>query len=155
MLEKFNGFQVFIAAVTVGNPTAVIPAVIQIEHGGDGIHPESVHMVFFHPVYGVGNEEIVYLILAVIKYLGSPVRVFPFSGIGIFIERFSVKFREAVRIPRKMGRNPVQDDSDSFFVHVIDKVHEFLRRSVAGGRGEIAGDLIPPGAVVGMLCDSH
>ena len=78
MLEKFNGFQIFIAAVTVGNPVAVLPAVIQIEHGGDGIHPESVHVVFFHPVNGVGNEEIVYLILAVIKLV-------PQSGCSPFL----------------------------------------------------------------------
>ena len=155
MLEKFNGFQIFIAAVFVGNPVSIFPAVIQIEHGGDGIHPQSVHVVFFHPVNGVGDEEIVYLIFTVIKYFRSPVRVFPFSGVSVLIEGFSVEFREAVGVPGKMGRHPVKNDADAFFMQVIDEIHEFLWRPVTGGRGKIARDLISPGAVVRMLRDAH
>ena len=55
MFEEFNGFQILIAAVLVGNPLSVSLAVIKIQHGSNRIHTKSVHMEFFHPVQCVGQ----------------------------------------------------------------------------------------------------
>ncbi len=54
-LEEFDGFEIFAAAVPVGNPLAFLAGVIKIKHGGDGIHAEAVDVVFVQPEEGVGN----------------------------------------------------------------------------------------------------
>ena len=50
-----------------------------------------------------------------------------------------------------MGGHPVQDDAEPGPVAAVDEGHELLRRSVARGGCEVAGDLISPGAVERML----
>ena len=155
MFEKFDCLQVFIIPVFVGDPLAVAASVIQIQHGGHGIHPEAVDMIVFKPVQSICNQEIGYFIFTVIKYLSTPVGMLPFSGIRIFIKRLSIEIGKAMGIFRKMSRYPVQNNADAFFVQIIDKIHEFLRCPVTGGRSEISGYLVSPGTIIGMLGDSH
>lgn len=155
MLEKFYRLQVLIAAVLIGNPLSVPAPVIQIEHGSHGVHPQTVNVILFNPVESVGDEEIFHLVFAVIKYLGSPVRMFAFSGIRVLVERFSVKVGQPVGVPWKMGWNPVQDHANSFFVKIIDQIHKVLGHSVAGGGGIVTGYLVSPGSVEGMLRNAH
>ena len=107
MLEKFDGFQILIAAVLVGNPLPVLSAVIQIEHGCHCIHPQSVYVVLLDPVEGVGDQEIFDLVLSVIKYLCTPVGMLSLAGICVLIEGFPVKISKPVGVPGKMGGNPV------------------------------------------------
>ncbi len=67
----------------------------------------------------------------------------------------AVEIGEPVLVGRKVRRHPVEDDADAPLVQVIDEVHEVLRRAVAGGRREIARDLIAPGAVERVLHDGQ
>ena len=64
-------------------------------------------MEFLNPIKGIGNKEIGDLMLFIVKDLRSPVGVFPFAGISIFIEGLSVKVSQAMGIPWEMGRYPV------------------------------------------------
>jgi len=112
-------------------------------------------VILFNPVESVGDEEIFHLVFAVIKYLGSPVRMFAFSGIRVLVERFSVKVGQPVGVPWKMGWNPVQDHANSFFVKIIDQIHKVLGHSIAGGGGIVTGHLVSPGSVEGMLRNAH
>ena len=45
-----------------------------------------------------------------------------------------------------MRGNPVEDDADPGAVELVDKIHEVLGRTHAGGHGEISRHLIAPGA---------
>ena len=112
-------------------------------------------MVFFDPVQGVCNEEILYFILPVVEDFGPPVGMFPFPGICIFIQGLSVKISQAMGIPREMGGHPVQDHADPLLMEIVDKVHKFVRRAVTGGGSVVTGHLISPGAVERMLRDPH
>ena len=49
MLEKFDGLQIFIAAVNIRHPLPVLFSVIQIEHRSDSVYPQSVHVEFLYP----------------------------------------------------------------------------------------------------------
>ena len=42
--------------------------------------PEAVHMILLHPVECIADEEVLDLVLAVIKHLGAPVRMLPLPG---------------------------------------------------------------------------
>jgi len=53
-------------------------------------------MVLLHPIECIADEEVLDLVLAVIKYLGAPVRVFPLPGVRIFKKGFAVKVRASL-----------------------------------------------------------
>src|SRR5204863_136512 len=65
----------------------------------------------------------------------------------------AVEVREPVLVGREVRGDPVEDHADAAAVQVLDEVHEVLWRAVAGTRGEVAGDLVAPGAVEGVLHD--
>src|SRR5256884_9654258 len=56
-------------------------------------------------------------------------------------------------VVREVRGYPDEDHADAAAVQVLDEIHEVLWRAVAGTRGEVAGDLVAPGAVEGVLHD--
>ena len=82
-----------------------------------------------------------------------PVGMKPSAGVGVLVEVGAVEEAEAVFVRGKVGRHPVQDDADAVLVQVVDEIHEILGSAVAAGGGEVAGGLVAPGAVKGMLHD--
>ncbi len=104
-------------------------------------------MVMLYPHQRASNQEILYLVVAVIKNFRTPVRVLPHPWIRIFVQSLAVKFGKPVRVPREMRRHPVQDYADIVFMEVIDHPCKILRRTVPGRRRIISGYLIAPGAV--------
>ena len=48
-LQERNCLQVFPAAILIGQPLPVFPAIVQVEHRGHGIHPDAIDMVGFQP----------------------------------------------------------------------------------------------------------
>ena len=155
MLEEVNGFQVFIIPVFVGHPLAVLLAVIQVQHRRHCVHPETVHMKFFNPVQSIGNQEIPHLIAPIIKDLRAPVRMFPLPGVRMLIAGSAVKFSQPMGIFRKMGGNPVQNHADFILMKIIHQIFKLQRTPIAGCGGIIACHLVSPGAVKGMLGNSH
>ena len=108
MAEKFNGLQIFMAAEFVGDPLPRLFAIVEIQHGGNGVDTQPVDMVLVRPIQSVCDQKVGYLMLAIVKYFSSPVRMLSLAGIGIFIGGSSVEIGQTVSVSRKMGRNPVQ-----------------------------------------------
>ena len=107
MFKELDCLQVLIVAVLVRNPLTGLLSVIEIQHGRHRVHTQTVHMVMLHPQQGAADQEILDLVLTVIKNLSAPVRMLPFSRVCILIETASVKLCQTVRILWKMCRNPV------------------------------------------------
>ena len=155
MLQEFHCLQVLIAPIEVGNPFAVILPIVQIEHGSNCVHPDSVCMVLVRPEQCVGNQEIGHAGTSVIVNQSTPMGMGTLSGVHVLIDAGAVKCGHAICIPGKMGRYPVQYNADSLTMHIIHKIHEILRSAIAAGRGVISGDLIAPGFIQGMLHHRH
>ena len=112
-------------------------------------------MELSEPEQGIGYQEVLYFIFAVIEDFGSPFGMLSQTGIGMFKNALTVKFSQAMGISCKMRRYPVQNHADSGLVQFIDQVHKILRCSVTGSRCIVAGHLISPGTVKRMLCNTH
>ena len=112
-------------------------------------------MEFLNPIQGICDQEALNLALGIVEYFCSPLRMLAHSGIGIFKQCLAVKICQTMGILWKMGRYPVQNDTDLIAMQHVDQICKILRCSVTGGRCIIAGYLIAPGAVKRMLCDSH
>ena len=155
MTEEFNGLQVFIFSILVRNPLALLPSIVQIQHGSHSVYPQAVYMIFLNPEQCIGDKEVFHFIFAIVKDLGTPVRMFSLSGVCVFVSRGSIEVCQSMGVSGEVGGNPIQDDADLISVHIIDKITEILGSAIAGGRRIITCYLIAPGAVKGMLCDSH
>ena len=67
----------------------------------------------------------------------------------------AVKGGKAVGVGAKTAGNPVHDHANARLVARIDKVHELLGVAVARRGGVVAGRLVAPGAIEGMLHKRH
>ena len=149
--EEVDGLQVFVPAVLVGGPGPALAAVIEVEHGGHRVHPEAVDVALLQPEAGGGEEEALYLGPSVVEDPGAPGGVLPLVGVAVLIAAAAVELIEPVGVLAEVGGDPVQDNGDAVFVHVVYEPEEVLGGAVPGGGGEVAGALIAPGAVEGML----
>jgi len=73
----------------------------------------------------------------------------------VFIESSAIEPGEAVGIFGEVAGNPVEQDADVGLMAGVDEEHEVLGGAEARGGGEETGDLIAPGAAVGVLHDGH
>src|SRR3954470_9245042 len=118
----------------VRNPLAGGPAVVEIEHRGDGIDTQAVDAVAVEPEQRVGDQEIDYFGAAVIVDQRAPVEVAALQRIGVFVERGTVEIAEPMRIVREMSGHPVEPYADPFAMAGIDKGRKVFRRAEPAGR---------------------
>ena len=69
----------------------------------------------------------------------------------MLVERGPVEAGQGPVIAGEMGGHPVEDDPDALLVEVVDEGSEVIRGAEPRGRSVVAGDLIAPGAVEGVL----
>ena len=50
LLQEADGLEVFVAAIFVRHPFAVLARIVEVEHRGDGIDAQAVEMEFLGPV---------------------------------------------------------------------------------------------------------
>ena len=112
-------------------------------------------MIVFYPHQRTADQEVLHLIFAIIKNLGSPVRMLSHSWICILIQACTIKLCKSMGIFWKMRRYPVQDHTDFILVALVDKICKVLRFSVAGSRCIISGHLISPGTIKRILRNTH
>ncbi len=53
--QEADGFDIFLSAVLVGNPLAVLARVVEIEHGGDGVDAQTVDVIPVEPEKSVAD----------------------------------------------------------------------------------------------------
>ena len=153
LAQKVDRLKVLPAAIAVG--PVVRAVVVEVEHGGHRVHPQAVDMVFFQPEHGVGDQEGLHLGLAVVVDAGGPVGMLVHHGVGQLVAAGAVKLIQTVLVLREVGGHPVEDDADVRLMAAVDELHELLRLAVAGRGRVVAGDLIAPAGVVGVLGDGH
>ena len=108
-------------------------------------------MELLQPVPGGGEEEAHDLSPAQVEGPGPPAGVLHLVGVAVLIAGPAVKIDEPVGILAEVGGHPVQDHRDALAVQVIHEPAEVLRRAEAGGGSEVAGALVAPGLIQGML----
>jgi hypothetical protein len=155
LAQEVDGFQVFPAAVLVGQPFAILAGVVQVEHGSHGVHAQAVQVELGHPVVGAGEEEAFHLAAAVIEDVGAPVLVHAQTRILVLVEGGTVEAGQGPGVHGEVAGHPVQDDADAGLVTGVHEMAEVVRRAEAGGGSEVAGGLVTPGLVQRVLGDRH
>ena len=155
LAQEVHGAEVYVAAVLVGGPLAPAAAVVEVEHGADGVHPDAVHVVFVEEEHGRRGEEALHLGAGVVEDHGAPVRVLRHALLIALVAGRAVEHAQAVLVAREVCRHPVDDDADAVGMEPVHEVHEVLGRAVAARGREKARDLVAPGALVGVLRDGQ
>src|ERR1017187_6067841 len=81
--KELDGLEVFAAAEAVGYPFAFFARVIEIEHRSDGVHAESVDMIFVEPEQCARHEKAADLAASIIEDESFPVGMEPLARIGV------------------------------------------------------------------------
>ena len=83
VLDEFDGFQILVAAVLVGNP--VLLGIIQIQHRGHRIDPQPVEMEILQAIQRIGDQEVLDLMATVVEDQRAPVGVFALAWVGVLV----------------------------------------------------------------------
>ena len=153
--HELDCLEVLASAVAVGDPFAFVARVVEVKHRRDRVHAQTVDVELLQPEHRAGNEEVLHLIAAEIEDQRGPVEVFAQARVFMLVQCGPVETAQAVGILGEMRRHPVQDHADPVAVAVIDKPAEIVRRAETAGWRIVAGGLVAPGLVVGVLGHRH
>ena len=153
--EKRDGFEIIIPPVHVGRPFARLFIVIEIDHGGDGVHAQSVDMELFKPEHRVGNEKTLHFVPAPVENARTPAFHLHFIFALVFVTGRTVEFEKPVFVFRKMRRHPVEDYADAVIMESVHQPHKSVRRAETRRNAEISRYLIPPATVERVFRNGH
>lgn len=151
LADKRAGVKVLLGTVLVELLLArIVDAKVEVQHAGHAVHPNAVHVEVLEPIQHVGDQEGADLAAGEVKLVRAPV------GVNLVLKKhMAVKGGKAVGVGAKTAGYPVHDHTDAHLVARIDKVHELLRVAVARRGSVVAGRLVAPGAIEGMLHKRH
>ena len=66
MFKELDCLKILVSAVNIRNPLSIFFTIVQIQHGSNRVHTESVHMIILYPHECTSDQEVLDLILAVI-----------------------------------------------------------------------------------------
>src|SRR6516165_11186122 len=151
MADEADRFEIFPAAMGIGDPFALLAAVSAVEHGRDSVDAQSVDMEVLEPIQRGGNQETLHFAAPKIVDEGVPVLMKSFTRIEMLVERSAIEAGESMSVGRKMRRDPVQNDADARGMQRIDETRQPLRRPEPSARRKQAQRLIAPGTCERML----
>ena len=99
------------------------------------------------PVEGVGNEEVLDFPPPEVVDQRAPVHVPPLAGVGMLEEMGAIEGSEPLSILGKVGRDPVDDHSETLEMEGLHQRLEILGVSVARRGREEAQGLVAPAPV--------
>ena len=151
LADKRAGVQILLGTVLVELLLArIVDAKVEVQHTGHAVHANAVHVEVLEPVQHVGDQEGADLAAGEVELMRAPI------GVNLVLKQHvAVKGGEAVGVGAKTAGHPVHDHANASLVACIDKVHELLRVAVARRGGVVAGRLVAPGAIEGMLHQRH
>ena len=131
-------------AVLVRNPLAVFARIVAVNHRSNRVNADTVKAETFYPIQGIALQEVFYFVSAEVVNQGVPVLVVAFARVGVFVQRGTVEFGQAVIIGWKMADYPVEDNADALIVCGFNQCAQFFRRTETAGRRIQTGCLIAP-----------
>ena len=151
LADKRAGVQVLLGTVLIELLLAgIVDAKVEVQHAGHTVHANAVHVEVLEPIQHVGDQEGADLAAGEVELVRAPV------GVNLVLKQHvAVKGGKAVGVGAKTAGHPVHDHADARLVARIDKVHELLWVTVARRGGKVAGRLVAPGAIEGMLHKRH
>lgn len=79
----------------------------------------------------------------------------PLPGVGILVGGGAVEVVQAEGVTGEVGGHPVHNHANARLVELVDEVLQVVGSAETAGGGEVAGTLVAPGGVQGVLSDGE
>ena len=155
LLQERDRVQVLPAAEHVRRPLARLARVVQVQHRGDGVHPQPVDVELLQPVHRVGDQEVAHLAAAEVEDERAPVGMLAAARVGVLVQLRAVEPGQRPGVLREVGGHPVDDHADAGLMQPVDQVAEVVRRPEPGRRRVIRRHLVAPRSAERVLGDRH
>ena len=144
LAKKFDRFQVFAPAVLIWNPLSFLAGIVEVKHRRHRVHAQTIDVIAVAPEEGVGGQEIVNLVPAVVENEGPPILVRALARVFMLVERRAVETCQRPLVAREMRRDPIHQQTDAGLVHRIDEILKIVRSAEATGGRIKSGHLVAP-----------
>ena len=151
LAQKLDGFEVLVTTLLVRQPFTVLAGIVEVQHGGHGIHSQRIDVECLDPVKRTANEVVDDLAATVVEDQGAPVAVLALARVFVFVKCRAVKTCQAVFVLGKVCRHPIHDHADAGLVAAVDEVTKLIGCTKAVGGRVHPNGLVAPGAVERML----
>ena len=128
---------------------AAVRVALPVQRAGDGIHTDTVAVVYVHPQGGSAVQKAAHLAAVVVEVAGAPLAVAHIAV--VLVEVGAVKLCQSVGVGGKVHRHKVHDDADAHAVAGVDEAGKLGGSAVAAGNGKVTGGLVAPAAIEGMF----
>src|SRR6185436_13026153 len=110
-------------------PLTGFAAVVEIQHGCDGVDAQSVDVKLVDPVERVRDEEIANFVAAIVEDQRAPVGMLTETRIFMLEQRSAVETTQSVVVLRKMRRYPIEQNPNPVLMEEIDEVAKVVGRA--------------------------
>ena len=139
----------------VGQPFARGAVVVQMQHGGHRIDPQTIDVKFLHPIQGVRHQEVAHLMPRVIEDERAPAFVLTASAVFVFVESRTIETGQRMFVLGKMRGHPIENDADAGQMTAIHEALEGFRTAMARRGRVIASHLVTPTAIERVFGHAH
>ena len=120
-----------------------------VDGPGHRVHPDAVAVVDLQPEGGGAVQKAAHLPAVVVEVAGAPLAAADVAV--VLVQAGAVQPGQTGGVGGKVDRHKVHDYPDAHPVAGVDQPGELRRAAVPAGRGEVAGGLVAPAAVKGVL----
>ncbi len=89
--QELDGLDILTATVRIRQPFTLFSAVIQIQHGGHGVHAQAIEMELLQPIERIGGQEFLTSLRPKLKISVPQSGVLAAPGIFVLVERGAVE----------------------------------------------------------------
>ena len=100
--DEGDGFDVLPPAEIVRNPLALFARVVEVEHRGDRVDAQRVHVIDAEPVEGAAEQKAAHLVAPIVEDQRAPVGMESLARIGVLVQVCSVEIRQTVLVGGKV-----------------------------------------------------
>src|SRR3569833_3724135 len=96
LLEELDGVEGLVASEPVGNPLALAPAVVEVEHRGDRINTQRVDVVHVEPEQRAARQEVADFGAPVVENRAVPLGMEALTRVRVLVKVCAVEIGQAV-----------------------------------------------------------
>jgi hypothetical protein len=129
---------------------------VDVEHTGNSVKPESIKLVLLHPETKVAQEEPQHFMVSIVEQTTIPLVVSTLTTLVEVKVISAIELIDTIRnILRSMAVHNIKQNNQTQAMRSINELLQILRRSIATTGSKEVVHLVAETGIVRMLHDSH
>lgn len=129
---------------------------VDVEHTGDAVEPESIKLVLLHPETKIAQEEPEHFMASIVEQTTVPLVMATLTTLMEVKVISTIKLIDTIRnILRSMAVHHIKQNNQAQAVRSIDEFLQILRGPIATASSKEVVHLVAETGIVRMLHNSH